>query len=58
MKSQPRFDCQVTKEDRFRSLPLVNKTDDMVRVTMVMTLNEWRRMQRHIETPKTFRVVQ
>jgi len=31
----------VIKEEPYRSTPLVNSSDDMVRVTLAMTCNDW-----------------
>jgi hypothetical protein len=36
---------KITKEETYRSETRVNMTDDMVRVTMTFTRNEWRRIK-------------
>ncbi|MBU0777906.1 hypothetical protein KKF82_06590 [Patescibacteria group bacterium] len=36
----------LTKYDTFRSVPFVNITDDMVRVTLNMPIKKWRKMKR------------
>ena len=43
------FDCSVAKTQTFRSTSIINKTDDMIRVTLDMTRNEWRRMKGYIK---------
>ena len=43
------FDCSVAKTQTFRSTSMVNKTDDMIRVTLDMTRNDWRRMKDFIK---------
>ena len=43
------FDCSVAKTQTFRSTNMVDKTDDMIRVTLDMTRNEWRRMKDYIK---------
>jgi len=39
---------KILKEETFRSKPLVNMTDDMVRVTIQLTRNEWRQAKRDV----------
>ena len=39
---------KILKEETFRSKPLVNMTDDMVRVTIQLTRNEWRQAKREV----------
>ena len=39
----------ITKETTFRSRPLVNMTDDMVRVELIMSRNDWHRIKRAIK---------
>ena len=40
----------IVKEESFRSQPLVNMTDDMVRVTITMPRNIWRRFKKFLLT--------
>jgi len=47
--SKPLFDCSVAHTQTFRSTPMVNETDDMIRVTLDMTRNEWHVMKEHIK---------
>ena len=39
----------ITKETTFRSKPLVNMTDNMVRVELITSRNNWRRIKRAIK---------
>ena len=39
---------EILKTEYYRSKPLVNKSYDMVRVTMTCSLNEWRSVTRHL----------
>ena len=40
---------EVNKIDQFRSKPFVNMTDDMVRVELVMTKNDWYELKKKID---------
>ena len=39
---------KILKEEKYRDSPLVNKTDNMVKVTLVCSINEWRYIKRHV----------
>lgn len=43
---------EVIKEELYRSTPYVNTTDDMVRVTLTCTRNEWRVLKGVVENIK------
>ena len=47
LRSNVLFDCSVANTQTYRSM--VNMTDDMIRVTLDMTRNEWRRIKLHIK---------
>jgi len=38
----------VLKEETYRSKPLVNISDDMIRVTLTMSRREWRTVKKQI----------
>jgi len=38
----------ILKEETYRSKPLVNMTDNMVRVTLICSCNEWHEIKRHL----------
>jgi len=40
------YEIKILKEETFRSKPLVNMTDDMVRVTFVCSRNDWHEIKR------------
>lgn len=40
---------EVIKEEFYRSTPYVNTTDDMVRVTLTCTRNEWRVLKEWVQ---------
>ena len=44
--SYKRLKLKILKEETFRSKPLVNMTDDMVRVTISFTRREWHKVKR------------
>jgi hypothetical protein len=39
---------KVLKEEAYRSNPMVNMTDDMVRITFTCSRNKWHEIKRHI----------
>jgi len=41
---------KIVKTETFRSEPLLNMTDNMVRVTLDMSRNEWVRLGKEIRT--------
>jgi len=48
---------KVFKEETYRSKPLVNMTDDMVRITINLPINQWRKnKQRFIELLHKIRI--
>lgn len=48
---------KVFKEEYYRSKPLVNMTDDMVRITIHLPIYQWRRhKQRFIELLHKIRI--
>lgn len=40
---------RIIKKDTYRSQPYVNITDDRIRVTLDMTINEWRELLKKLE---------
>ena len=53
---QREFTCYVPKlvsETTFRSKPMVNMTDDMVKVELVMSRNDWRRIKKSLKNLST-----
>jgi len=47
---------EVIKEELYRSTSYINKTDDMVRVTLTCTRNEWRELKNvinNLEWPRS-----
>lgn len=40
-----KLNCSVVNTQTYRSTTRVNKTNDMVRVTLDMTINEWQRVK-------------
>lgn len=43
------MDLKIIEEQIYRSKPLVNITDDMVRVTLTLTRNEWREVKKYLK---------
>ena len=39
---------QILKEEKYRNTPMVNVTDNMVRVTLTCSINEWRIIKKTI----------
>ena len=39
---------EILKEETYRSKPMLNMTDNMVRVTLICSRNEWREIKRHL----------
>ena len=39
---------EILKEETYRSKPTLNMTDNMVRVTLICSRNEWREIKRHL----------
>lgn len=39
---------RLQEEVTFRSVPRINMTDDMVRVKLIMTINDWRVLKRKL----------
>jgi len=50
---------KILEEWPYRSKPFVNMTDDMIRVTLLMTRNEWRKSKSILkaETKETYRLI-
>jgi len=47
---------EILNEETYRSKPLVNMTNDMVKVTLTCSRNEWHEIKRHlINTEETMR---
>ena len=44
---------KIIKKETYRSSPMVNMSDDMVRVVLTMTRNEWRELEKKQDKPKT-----
>lgn len=40
---------RLTKETTFRSTPMVNMTDDMVKVELIMSRNDWQRVKKALK---------
>jgi len=40
---------EIIKEEKYRSKPYVNMTDDMVRLTLTCDINEWKRLKKVIQ---------
>lgn len=47
-RSTKRFRFNIVAAQTFRSTDEINRTDDMVRVSLDMTRNEWSRMKKHL----------
>lgn len=43
------MNIKIVKEESFRSKPLINMDDDMVRVTLDMSKNDWHMLKRQID---------
>ena len=47
-----KFTCKICVEESYQSEPRVNMTDDMVRVTLQMSIKEWRELKKQTLQPK------
>ena len=40
---------EIIQEQTYRSIPLLNVTNNMVKVTLTCSVNEWHSIKRHIK---------